>query len=377
MEANTDSRLAEQVCELIYRECDVSVLVDVTRTRGDAELRQLADHILSEQRLPLNQTRKVAVIDAVVASMTGLGQIDSLLADPDISEIMINGPDSVFIEKNGQLSKTSVAFRDDEHVRQIVDRIIAPLGRRLDALSPMVDARLPDGSRLNAVIPPLSFEGTSVTIRRFLHNVRTIDDLIDNGSCKPDDAALITSLVKDRANVIVSGGTGAGKTTLLGAAMSLCDESERIIIIEDAAELPCDHVHRVRLEARPATFASGTQITIRELLRNALRMRPDRIVLGEVRGVEAYDLVQALNTGHRGCWSTVHSNGVEDALLRIEAMALVAEPGTPQLVLRNWISRAVDCVVHVERDASGVRSVVDVAMVEESDGAGAWRLRRR
>jgi pilus assembly protein CpaF len=265
-----------------------------------------------------------------------------------------------------------VRFTDDEHLRQVIDRILAPVGRRVDAMTPMVDARLPDGSRVNAIVPPLSVEGAALTIRRFLDVARSIEDLLQLGMLDERTAAGIDALVTDHKNVVVAGATSSGKTTLLAAALARCGEHDRIVVIEDAAELPIANPHRVRLEARPATFEAQGEVLVRDLVRNALRMRPDRIVVGEVRGPEAFDLVQALNTGHRGCWSTVHANGTEDALLRIESMALSSGVAVPQHVLRTHVARAIDAVVYLSRAPDGTRTVDAIDEVREQDGG--WRI---
>jgi pilus assembly protein CpaF len=366
-----ESHLVERVRERIYRECDAGqLLADDAAADGRIEL--LARGFLAEERRVLPAGIADRIVQQVVAATTGLGPLEPLLADPGVSEVMVNGADTVFVERDGRVEVANVRFADDEHLRQVIDRILAPIGRRVDALSPMVDARLPDGSRVNAILPPLAVDGPALTIRRFLRVARTIDDLARLGTVSPEARAIIEHHVSSGSNVVVAGPTSSGKTTLLAASLALCDERDRIIVIEDAAELPIDNPHRVRLEARPATFEAAGEVRVRDLLRNALRMRPDRIVVGEVRGGEAFDLVQALSTGHRGCWSTVHANGVEDALLRIEAMALCADVAMPQQVLRMQIARAVDAVIFVDRDRAGARRVHSIATVDPS--GGDWRL---
>lgn len=369
---DSESRVVERVRERIYRECDPGqLLADDGLAGGRIEL--LARSFLAEERRVLPASTADRIVREVVAATTGLGPLEPLLADPTVSEVMVNGPRVVYVERSGCLERVDVSFVDDEHVRQVIDRILAPTGRRVDALSPMVDARLPDGSRVNAIVPPLAVDGPALTIRRFLRVARSLDDLAKLGMIDAAERTTIARLVTRGANVVVAGPTSSGKTTLLAAALALCEPQDRIVVIEDAAELPIDNPHRVRLEARPATFEAAGEVRVRDLLRNALRMRPDRIVVGEVRGGEAFDLVQALSTGHRGCWSTVHANGVEDALLRIEAMALCADVAVPQHVLRMQIARAVDAVVFVDRNRSGLRRVERIAQIRPT--ADGWHVR--
>jgi len=369
---DSETVLVERVRERIYRECDATQLMADAGVGSLRRIEELARQLLAEERRVLPRTTADRVVAQVVAATTGLGPLETLLADPEVSEVMVNGPDTVYVERRGRIERADVRFADDEHVRQVVDRILAPIGRRLDSLNPMVDARLPDGSRVNAIIPPLAIEGTALTIRRFLATARTLEDLVALGSVSAAADEHLRRLVADSANVVVAGPTSSGKTTLLAAALTVCDPADRIVVIEDASELALGNPNRVRLEARPATFEAQGEVRVRDLLRNALRMRPDRIVVGEVRGGEAFDLVQALSTGHRGCWATVHANGVEDALLRIEAMALCADVAVPQSVIRTQIARAVDAVVFVDRDREGRRSVADIASVRPTEVG--WRL---
>ncbi|MBC7461681.1 MAG: CpaF family protein [Thermoleophilia bacterium] len=336
----------------------------------------MARGFLDEADESLDGAQQEAVIDGVVAATLGLGPLQPLLADPHVSEVMVNGPDDVFVERAGRIERAPVRFDDDAHVLRVIDRILAPIGRRIDALAPMVDARLSDGSRVNAVVPPLAVDGPLLTIRRFVAVASSLDDLVALGSLDAESAFELERLVLDRANVLVSGGTSTGKTTLLAAVLGAAARDDRILVLEDAAELPLVHPHRVRLESQPAAHEGAPAIAMRELVRNALRMRPDRIIVGEVRGAEAYDLLQALNTGHRGSWSTVHANGTEEALLRIESMVLTAGTGMPQPVVRDQIARAVDAVVQLARDATGRRYVSDIALVDVDPTNGGWRLRR-
>ena len=369
---STDAELARRLRERIYRECDAASILAAGDDLAKSAIRDLAIGFLSEERRVLGTEQMQRVVEQVIAATTGLGPLQHLLHDPGVSEVMVNGPHSVFVERNGQIEPAAIRFDDDEHVMQVIDRILAPIGRRLDALTPMVDARLPDGSRINAIVPPLSLEGPILTIRRFLNVARTLDDLEQLGACDNAGINAIRTLVDERCNVLIAGPTSSGKTTLLAAALEGCDSRDRIIVIEDSAELPLRHPHRVRLEARPATFEAQGEVRVRDLLRNALRMRPDRLVIGEVRGAEAFDLVQALNTGHRGCWSTVHANGTEDALLRLESMAMYADVGVPSHVVRSQIARAIDALVFVTRSPEGKRIVQNIELVSEQNGE--WLL---
>jgi pilus assembly protein CpaF len=285
---------------------------------------------------------------------------------------MVNGPRNVFVERHGVIERSPIKFSSNEHVLQVIDRILAPIGRRVDSHSPMVDARLPDGSRVNAVIAPLSVDGPSLTIRRFLQVARTLEDIEKLGSCSSQQRAVLENLVSERSNVVVAGPTSSGKTTLLAAAVATCLETDRIVVIEDSSELPIELPHRVRLESRPATWEADGEVRIRDLVRNALRMRPDRMIIGEVRGEEAFDLLQALNTGHRGCWSTVHANSASDALFRLESMAMYAGVGVPHNVIRSQISRAIDAVVFVLRESDGIRRMATIdRVIDTPDG---WAL---
>lgn len=359
------------VRDRVWSECDPAAIV---QAGPDAPrvVAALAHGFLDE--LPAARTDgadRASVVDGVVAATLGLGPLQALLADDSISEIMVNGPRDVFVERDGRIEAAGVSFDDDAQVLRVIDRILAPVGRRVDALSPMVDARLADGSRVNAVVPPLAIDGPVLTIRRFVPVASSLEDLVRIGSVPPLAALELERLVSASANVLVSGGTGTGKTTLLAAVLAGVDPRQRIVVLEDSAELPLRHPHRVRLEARPAASEGAAEVTMRQLVRNALRMRPDRLVVGEVRGAEAYDLLQALNTGHRGSWSTIHANGVEEALLRLEAMVLCAGTGIPQSVVRDQIARAVDVVVQLERRSSGQRTLGAIAAVERDD-AGGW-----
>jgi pilus assembly protein CpaF len=368
--------LVATVRDRVWSECDPGAIVGSGPIDAPRIVAALARGFLEDLDVRLDEVEAAAVIDGVVAATLGLGPLQPLLADPHVSEVMVNGSADVFVERHGRLERAAVTFDDDSHVLRVIDRILAPVGRRVDALSPMVDARLADGSRVNAVVPPLAVDGPLLTIRRFVQVAATLEDLVRLGSVTGVAAVELERLVRDGANVLVSGGTSTGKTTLLAASLAAAALGDRIVVLEDAAELPLDHPHRVRLEARPASHEGVAAVTMRDLLRNALRMRPDRIIVGEVRGAEAHDLLQALNTGHRGSWSTIHANGVEEALLRLESMVLTAGTGMPQRVVREQIARAVDAVVQLERDEHG-RRIERIALVDlvHEDGEHRWRTR--
>lgn len=365
-------QIVRHVRERMYAECDAAAIVAAGSVAAERSIRELALMFIAEQRRVLPADVVEQVVNAIVAATLGNGPLDALLADPTISEIMVNGPRDIWIERAGELIPVDVQFDDDEHVRHVIDRILAPIGRRLDAMHAMVDARLPDGSRVNAIIPPLAVDGPIVTIRRFVPSATTLADLHALGMCSDAQLDVIRSLVRERQNVVVCGPTSSGKTTLLAASLASCSSAERIIVIEDASELSIDHPHCIRMESRPPSFERSTEVTVRDLVRNSLRMRPDRIVVGEVRGAEAFDLIQALSTGHRGSWSSVHARGSVDALLRLESMALAAGVGVPEHIIRQQIDRSIDVVIHVDRSATGQRRVMSID--ELSFTKSGWQL---
>jgi len=332
-------------------------------------IERLFNQIIDEERILLGRTDRARLFEIVVADILGYGPIEPLLNDDTITEIMVNGPHQVYIERNGLLEETNVRFVDSEHVRRIIDRIIAPLGRRCDEASPMVDARLPDGSRVNAIIPPLSLNGPVLTIRKFARTALTVQDLIGFGTMNLQLADFLGACVRGRLNVVVSGGTGSGKTTLLNVLSGYIPENERIVTIEDAAELQLKQRHVIRLEKRPPNIEGHGEVTIRQLVINALRMRPDRIIVGESRGAEALDMLQAMNTGHDGSLTTVHANGPRDALSRIETMAMMAGSDLPLRAIREQVASALDLVIHMDRLVDGSRRITKVCEVQgmESD----------
>ncbi len=312
----------------------------------------------------LSAESRELVIERITREATGLGPLEELLEDTEIEEVMVNGYDHVFIERHGRIEAAPVRFTDDDQLLNTIERILAPLGRRVDELSPMADARLPDGSRVNVVIPPLAVEGPTVSIRRFSIERPGPERMIELGTLTAEQAEILERAIAERRSVLISGGTGSGKTTLLNALSWFLDPSERIITIEDAAELNLGQPHVVRLESRPPSIEGRGEVTIRDLLKNALRMRPDRILIGEVRGPEALDLLTALNTGHDGALSTVHASSAEDALRRLEVLTLMAGIGLPLEVVAAQLRRGIDLVVHLTRCADGSRKVETILEVE-------------
>jgi pilus assembly protein CpaF len=322
----------------------------------------------AQTRLQLPESLRAQVFKDIEDDLLGYGPIQPLLDDPDVSEVMVNGPKKVYIERRGKLLKTNVTFDNDEHVYRIIERIILPLGRRIDADSPAVDARLPDGSRVNAVIPPVALDGPSITIRKFRKEKLTVNQLIEYKSLTPAVAEFLHACVVSRLNIVISGGTGSGKTTLLNVLSSNIPQDERIVTIEDAAELQLNQDHIVRLETKAPNLDGRGTVTTRDLVRNALRMRPDRIVVGECRGGEALDMLQAMNTGHDGSMTTIHANAPRDALSRMETLSLMGGVDLPLRVVREQISSAIDLVVQQSRMKDGTRKVTAVTEVAGMEG---------
>jgi pilus assembly protein CpaF len=334
-----------------------------------AMIEQSFYQVLEEEKLLYNRDTRDQLLEWVVADIVGYGPIEPLLKDPDITEIMVNGYDEVFVEKFGMIEPTNVRFDDDLHLRRVIDRIVSPIGRRVDETSPMVDARLPNGYRVNATIPPLALDGAILTIRKFAARPFTAQDLIANTTMTVPLANFLKACVQARINLVVSGGTGSGKTTFLNMLSTFIPERERIITIEDTAELQLRQRHVVRLEKRPPNIEGKGEITIRQLVINALRMRPDRIVVGECRGGEALDMLQAMNTGHDGSMTTVHANSPRDALRRVETMVLMAGMEIPLKAIREQVASSIELVIHMERMKDGTRRVTQVSEVQgmESD----------
>ncbi|MEX2486608.1 MAG: CpaF family protein [Nitriliruptoraceae bacterium] len=340
----------------------------LTETQLQEHVREELSRIVAEEKIPLTADERARLVREIADDVLGYGPLQSLLEDEGVSEIMVNGPDAIFVEREGRLRRTTARFASDEHLRRVIERIVSRIGRRIDESSPMVDARLPDGSRVNAIIPPLAVDGSVLTIRKFATDPLGVDDLIRFGTLTDDMAALLSACVRARLNIIVSGGTGTGKTTLLNVLSSFIPDGERIITIEDAVELQLRQNHVVRLESRPANVEGRGLVSIRDLVRNALRMRPDRIIIGEVRGGESLDMLQAMNTGHDGSLSTVHANTPRDAIARLETLVLMAGMDLPSRAIREQLASAVDVVVQISRLRDGTRRVTHVTEVQGMEG---------
>jgi len=324
--------------------------------------------VLVEENLLYTRANKSTMMEWVVADILGYGPLEPMLQDPEITEIMVNGAHTIYVERFGKIELTEASFENDAHLRRIIDRIVAPIGRRVDEASPMVDARLPSGYRVNATIPPLALDGSMLTIRKFSATPFTGQDLISNGTMTARLLAFLRACVEARINIVISGGTGSGKTTLLNVVAQFIPEAERVITIEDVAELQLGRAHVLRLEKRPPNIEGRGEITIRQLVINSLRMRPDRIVVGEARGGEALDMLQAMNTGHDGSMTTVHSNSPRDSLRRIETMVLMAGMELPLKAIREQVGSAIELVVHMERLRDGTRKIVSVTEVQGMEG---------
>jgi pilus assembly protein CpaF len=324
--------------------------------------------VIKEDKIPLSDAERDELVAAITDQVLGYGPIERFLTDPTVTEIMVNGMEGIYVERKGRLALTSSHFLSDDHVLRVIDRIVGPIGRRIDESSPMVDARLPDGSRVNAIIPPLALDGPVLTIRKFASHALSVDDLLALGSLTPEVADFLGACVRGRMNALISGGTGTGKTTLLNILSGMIPDGERIVTIEDAAELQLHQHHVIRLEGRPPNIEGRGEVRARELVRNALRMRPDRIVVGEVRGAEALDMLQAMNTGHDGSLTTLHANSPRDALSRVETMVLMAGYELPVRAIREQSASALDVLVHVSRMRDGSRRITSVCAVEGMEG---------
>jgi len=343
--------------------------MDVTRT-GEVRstIEEMFESILMEENIVLSRNERRRLFEQIVAEILGLGPLEPLLADDTVTEVMVNGAKNIYVERGGKIERTNTTFESDEHLMRIIDRIVAPLGRRIDESSPMVDARLPDGSRVNAVIPPISLVGPTLTVRKFARSPFTVQDLINFGTLTPESVEFLRACVTARINVIISGGTGSGKTTLLNVLSGFIPNDERIVTIENAAELQLRQEHVVTLESRPPNIEGRGTITIRDLVINTLRMRPDRIVVGEVRGAETLDMLQAMNTGHDGSLTTLHSNSPRDTLARLETMVLMAGMDLPVRAIREQVASAIQLIVHEERLRDGTRRVVSITEVQGMEG---------
>jgi len=341
-------------------------LTNLTQMRQS--IQEMFDSILDQEGIIITRSERLRLFESVAAEIIGFGPIEPLLRDETVTEIMVNGPKRVYVERNGKIEKSEAIFVNDDHVRKIIDRIISPLGRRCDESSPMVDARLPDGSRVNAIIPPLSLVGPVITIRKFAKTPLTTSDLIRNGTLTSEVVEFLKACVIGRLNIVVAGGTGSGKTTLLNVLSSFIPEDERIVTVEDAAELQLRQEHVITLETRKANIEGKGAVSVRELVINCLRMRPDRIVVGECRGAEALDMLQAMNTGHDGSLTTLHSNSPRDTLARLETMVLMAGMDLPHRAIREQISSAIQLIVFQERMRDGSRKVTYITEVQGMEG---------
>ena len=356
---STTDTIRDQVLTRI----EPAVAVRLTRAQLTGRVFELVAEIANQQRLLLNEAEQQGLAATIVDEMIGLGALENLLRDNTVTDILVNGPRMTYVERRGKLELTSVRFRNDAHVMHVAQRIASSIGRRIDESSPMLDARLADGSRVNVIIPPISLKGPCISIRKFSRAMMNMPKFVEVGSVSKPLSRALEIAARCRLNLIVSGGTGSGKTTLLNALSTMIDHGERIVTIEDAAELQLQQPHVIQLETRPPNLEGKGQITQRDLVSNALRMRPDRIIVGEVRGSEAFDMMQAMNTGHNGSMSTIHANSARDALARIENMILMANVNLPIRAIRGQIVSAVDLIVHTERMRDGLRRVTEVVQV--------------
>jgi pilus assembly protein CpaF len=357
-----------KIHDRLLKVMDLSLIGTVEEDRARAEIGEIVQGLFAEESAPLSLDQRRRIVKAIENEVMGLGPLEPLLADGLIADILVNGPNQVYIEKNGKLELTDVKFNDNDHLANIIDRIVSAVGRRIDESSPMVDARLKDGSRVNAIIPPLALDGPMMSIRRFGIDLLKMEDLVKFGALTEDVAKVLSGIVKAELNVLISGGTGAGKTTMLNVLSSFIPEDQRIVTIEDSAELQLRQPHVVRLETRPPNIEGNGEVNQRELVRNSLRMRPDRIVIGEVRGPEALDMLQAMNTGHDGSLTTIHANTPRDALTRVENMVSMTGISFSSKVLREQISSAIDVVIQLSRHEDGRRRLVSVAEINGMEG---------
>jgi len=360
------SRVHDRLLDII----DLSVIDKLERDELEFQIRQVVERILKEESytLPLNLKEREKIFTEILDEVLGYGPLEPLLKDHSVSDILVNTYKDIYVERAGKIEETDARFKDDDHLMRIIDKIVSSVGRRIDESSPMVDARLPDGSRVNAIIPPLALDGPILSIRRFAVNPLELDDLIRLNTLTPDISELLKGIVKARLNVIISGGTGSGKTTLLNVLSRFIPGDERIITIEDAAELQMKQEHVVRLETRPPNIEGKGEVVQRDLVRNSLRMRPDRIIVGEVRGKEAFDMLQAMNTGHDGSLTTIHANSARDALMRLETMVAMASMDIPSEFLRKFIASAIHVIIQVSRMVDGRRKLISLQEITGMEG---------
>jgi len=367
-EMNAYQELKSSIHRKLIDRLDLSSVAEISPEQLSGIIKTVVEGLITAEGIPLTRAERERLVLEIQHETLGLGPLEPLLQDPDISDIMVNGAGNVYIEKHGKLHKTEVAFKDDDHLMTIIERIVSKVGRRVDESTPLVDARLPDGSRVNVIIPPLALDGPALSIRRFGIDPLRMENLVANKSLTEEMAKVFDAMVRARLNILVSGGTGAGKTTLLNILSASVPNDERIVTIEDSAELILQQEHVVRLETRPPNIEGRGTVTQRDLVRNALRMRPDRIILGEVRGGEALDMLQAMNTGHDGSISTVHANSPRDALSRLETMVLMAGFELPAKAIREQVSAALNVIIQVARLSDGARKIVKVSEVTGMEG---------
>ncbi|AZD04021.1 CpaF family protein [Pseudomonas chlororaphis] len=358
----------EKIYQQLLKVMDLSLLDSLEPAEAGRQIRDICQRLLDEHSAPVNSSSRQLILKQISDEVLGLGPLEPLLNDASVSDILVNGHASVYVERFGKLQRTDVRFRDDQHLLNIIDRIVSSLGRRIDESSPLVDARLKDGSRVNAIIPPLAIDGPSMSIRRFAVDLLNTESLVQMGTLTPGIALMLKAIVRGRLNVLISGGTGSGKTTMLNVLSSFIPHNERIVTIEDSAELQLQQPHVVRLETRPSNIEGRGEVGQRELVRNSLRMRPDRIVIGEVRGAEALDMLTAMNTGHDGSLTTIHANTARDALGRIENMVSMTGATFPIKALRQQIASAIGVVIQLERQEDGTRRLVSVQEINGMEG---------
>ena len=359
---------ADAIRPLMMERIDAAAAASLPRDELMSQISGLVAELLAEQKIRLNQIEQKSLVTNLVNDMMGLGPLEPLLADKDITEVMVNGPDQIYVERGGKLDLTDITFRDHSHLMNICTRIVSWIGRRVDESSPMCDARLKDGSRVNIIIPPLAIDGAAISIRKFAEKKITLEKMVEFGSMSPQMMKLLQIAARCKLNILISGGTGSGKTTLLNALSRMIDGGERVVTIEDAAELQLQQPHVVRLETRPANLEGQGEVTIRDLVKNSLRMRPDRIILGECRGAEAIDMLQAMNTGHEGSMSTVHANNPREALTRLENMISMGGFGLPPKAMRMQVASAIDLICQVSRMRDGGRRITHIAEVVGIEG---------
>jgi len=360
--------LKAELHQRLIDKIDLTTLEKLSTDQVRSELLTILHGIVSKSNIPLNRSERDHMVQELLDEVTGLGPLEPLLGDNSVTDILVNGASQVYVERRGQLQLTAVRFRDNDHLRQIINRIVARVGRRVDETSPMVDARLPDGSRVNAIIPPLALDGPLLSIRRFGDSRLKVRDLITLGSVTPEMLGFMGACVKAKVNMLISGGTGTGKTTLLNALSYFIPENERVVTIEDAAELQLQQQHVARLETRPPNIEGKGEVVARDLVRNSLRMRPDRIIVGEVRAAEVLDMLQAMNTGHEGSMTTVHANSPRDALTRLETMIGMSGVPLSEQVARQSIARGIQVLVHLGRQVDGRRRVTSVSEITGVEG---------